>query len=120
MCEFSQTARFQWQAEMRVSQNEALHQIAPPAEQAIPIDDMIIRSMTPGNAKVYPCGERLQKPQSIAAKVANKAKGLRSPLCCSQGLYARPNCIGCIFGQALRVRPETSGRIAEFSEHEAD
>ena len=51
MCEFSQTARFQWQAEMRVSQNEALHQIAPPAEQAIPIDDMIIRSMTPGNAK---------------------------------------------------------------------
>jgi hypothetical protein len=36
---------------MRVSQNEALHQIAPPAEQAIPIDDTIIRSMIPGNAK---------------------------------------------------------------------
>ena len=51
MCEFSQTARFQWQAEMRVSQNEALHQIAPLAEQAIPIDDTIIRSMIPGNAK---------------------------------------------------------------------
>jgi hypothetical protein len=26
----------------------------------------------------------------------------------------------CETGKALRVRPETSGRIAEFSEHEAD
>jgi len=25
-----------------------------------------------------------------------------------------------LFGQTLRVGPETSGRIAEFSEHEAD
>jgi hypothetical protein len=117
MCWFSQTARFRWQAEMRVSQNEALHQIAPPAEQAIPIDDMIIRSMTPGNAKGLCVRRETSEASEYRRKCSERNKGpevaallLAMAICKAQfyWLHFRPgsqDCATLCFSLSLNILP---------------
>jgi hypothetical protein len=117
MCGFSQTARFRWQAEMRVSQNEALHQIAPPAEQAIPIDDMIIRSMTPGNAKGLCVRRETSEASEYRRKCSERNKGpevaallLAMAICKAQfyWLHFRPgsqDCATLCFSLSLNILP---------------
>jgi hypothetical protein len=101
----------------RVSQNEALHQIAPPAEQAIPIDDMIIRSMTPGNAKGLCVRRETSEASEYRRKCSERNKGpevaallLAMAICKAQfyWLHFRPgsqDCATLCFSLSLNILP---------------